>query len=47
MFAGATGALLWLEVRDRGRPGKISLLVGMVWSLCGVGALAVIHFEIL
>lgn len=47
VFAGATGALLWLEVRDRGRPGKISLLVGMIWSLCGVGALAVLHFEIL
>lgn len=46
VFAGITAAVVGLELRERQRPGLIAALFGATWLLCGVGALAVLHFGI-
>ena len=43
-LAGLTG--IGFELRERRRPGLVSILIGAVWLLCGAGAYAVLHFDI-
>jgi hypothetical protein len=45
-FGALTGTLVGLEVRERRRPGLVTLLIGGVWLACAGGAFAVLHFEI-
>jgi len=45
----ATGSLVALafELRERRRPGLVAAFLAIVWCLCGAGAWAVMHFEII
>ena len=46
VFGTASGAVIALELRERRRPGLVAVLIGIVWLVCGAGALAVLHYEI-
>jgi len=47
VFVLLTAGLVGLDVRERRRPGLVAAFCALIWSLCGLGAFAVLHFGII